>query len=118
MATEEVTLDVGLDNMIVVYFDEKRCESCVKHMKKSGYIPDECDCLVKETTKRIDSLKRILYDYDSEVKLGKGFIHKTAILLFKENYLQEIFIYFSLSVVKWELSCVILEETCALGCHN
>lgn len=73
MGTEEVTLDVGLDNMIVVHFDEKRCESCVKHMKKSGYIPDECDCLVKETTKRIDSLKKILYDYDSEV-ICKGFI--------------------------------------------
>ena len=40
----------------------------------------------------------IFYNYDNEVNLGKGFIHKTALLLFKEIYIQEIFIYFSFFV--------------------
>ena len=51
----------------------------------------------------------IFYDYDSEVKLGKGFIHKTAILLFKENYLQEIFIYFSF-FVSWLIILIYLND--------
>ena len=51
----------------------------------------------------------ILYDYDSEPKLGKGFIHKTAILLFKENYLQEIFIYFSF-FVSWIIILIYLSD--------
>ena len=51
----------------------------------------------------------ILYDYDSELKLGKGFIHKTAILLFKENYLQEIFIYFSF-FVSWIIILIYLSD--------
>ena len=35
------------------------------------------------------------YEYENEVKLGKGFIHKTAILLFDQIFLQKIFIYIS-----------------------
>jgi len=38
------------------------------------------------------------YDYNNEVLLGKGFIHKTALVLFNENFLQRLFIYFSFFV--------------------
>jgi len=51
----------------------------------------------------------IFYDYDSEVKLGKGFIHKTAILLFNESYLQKIFIYFSF-FVSWIIILIYLNN--------
>ena len=43
----------------------------------------------------------IFHDYTREVypgynaTLGRGFIHKIAILLFEENYIQKLFIYFS-----------------------
>ena len=51
----------------------------------------------------------IFYDYDSEVKLGKGFIHKTAILLFNESYLQKIFIYFAF-FVSWIIILIYLNN--------
>jgi len=49
------------------------------------------------------------YDYDTEVKLGKGFIHKIAILIFKESLFQEIFIYFAF-FISWIIILIYLEN--------
>ena len=49
----------------------------------------------------------IFYDYDSESKLGKGIVHKTAILFFEENYLQKIYIFFSF-FISWLILLVYL----------
>ncbi len=51
----------------------------------------------------------IFYDYDNEVKLGKGFVHKIAILLFEKNYLQQIFIYFSF-LISWIIILLFLND--------
>ena len=51
----------------------------------------------------------IFYDYDSEAKLGKGFIHKIAILIFKKSLFQEIFIYFSF-FISWIIILIYLEN--------
>ena len=52
----------------------------------------------------------VFYEYDKEINLGKGFIHKTAVLLFKDNYLQEIFIYFSF-FISWLIILVYLNNS-------
>ena len=49
------------------------------------------------------------YEYESEVKLGKGFIHKTAILLFDQIFLQKIFIYISF-FISWLIILIYLEN--------
>ena len=49
------------------------------------------------------------YDYENEMKLGKGFIHKTAILIFEENYLQKIFIYSSF-FISWLIVLIYLDN--------
>jgi len=49
------------------------------------------------------------YDYESEVKLGKGFIHKTAILFFDQIFLQKIFIYISF-FISWLIILIYLEN--------
>ena len=51
----------------------------------------------------------IFYDYASEVKLGKGFVHKLSILLFNEIYLQKIFIYFSF-FISWIIILIYLNN--------
>ena len=49
------------------------------------------------------------YEYESELRLGKGFIHKTAILFFNEIIFQKIFIYFSF-FVSWLIILIYLEN--------
>ena len=49
------------------------------------------------------------YEYESEVKLGKGFIHKTAILLFDEIFTQKIFIYICF-FISWLVILIYLEN--------
>ena len=49
------------------------------------------------------------YEYESEVKLGKGFIHKTAILLFDQIFLQKVFIYISF-FISWLIILIYLEN--------
>ena len=57
----------------------------------------------------------IFHDYTREVYpgynplLGKGFIHKTAILLFEESYIQKLFIYFSF-FVSWIIILIYLNN--------
>jgi len=51
----------------------------------------------------------IFYDYASEVKLGKGFVHKLSMLLFNEIYLQKIFIYFSF-FISWIIILIYLNN--------
>ena len=51
----------------------------------------------------------IFYDYDSESKLGKGIVHKTAILFFEENYLQKIYTFFSF-FISWLILLVYLNN--------
>ena len=49
------------------------------------------------------------YEYENEVKLGKGFIHKTAILLFDQILLQKIFIYISF-FISWLIILIYLDN--------
>ena len=49
------------------------------------------------------------YDYESEVKLGKGFIHKAAILFFDQIFLQKIFIYIAF-FISWLIILIYLEN--------
>ncbi len=49
------------------------------------------------------------YEYTDEVKLGKGFVHKTAILFFEDIYLQKIFIYFSF-FISWLIILIYLDN--------
>ena len=49
------------------------------------------------------------YEYSAEVKLGKGFIHKIAILFFEEILLQKIFIYFSF-FISWLIILIYLDN--------
>ena len=49
------------------------------------------------------------YEYESEVKLGKGFIYKTAILLFDQIFLQKVFIYISF-FISWLIILIYLEN--------
>ena len=48
-----------------------------------------------------------LHDYNNERVIGKGFIHKTAILLFKDIILQKIFIYISF-FISWIIILIYL----------
>ena len=49
------------------------------------------------------------WDYESEVKLGKGFIHKAAILFFDQIFLQKIFIYIAF-FISWLIILIYLEN--------
>ena len=49
------------------------------------------------------------YEYENEVKLGKGFIHKSAILLFNEIFIQKIFIYICF-FISWLIILIYLEN--------
>ena len=51
----------------------------------------------------------IFYDYDSEVKLGKGFVHKISILIFKKSFFREIFIYFAF-FISWIIILIYSEN--------
>ena len=57
----------------------------------------------------------IFHDYTREVypgyntMLGRGFIHKIAILLFEENYIQKLFIYFSF-FVSWMVILIYVND--------
>ena len=51
----------------------------------------------------------IFYDYDNERSLGKGIVHKTAILFFQENYLQRIYIFFSF-FISWLILLIYLNN--------
>ena len=51
----------------------------------------------------------IFYDYDNERSLGKGLVHKTAILFFQENYLQRIYIFFSF-FISWLILLIYLNN--------
>jgi len=51
----------------------------------------------------------VFYDYDNEARLGKGFVHKIAILLFDESYLQQVLIYFSF-FISWIIILLYLDE--------
>ena len=49
------------------------------------------------------------YDYQNEISLGKGFVHKTAILLFDQIFLQKLFIYIFF-FISWIIILVYLEN--------
>jgi len=49
------------------------------------------------------------YDHSSEALLGKGFIHKTALILFDLDILQRIFIYFSF-FISWIIILIFVEN--------
>tara|TARA_B100000029_G_scaffold96542_1_gene86664 strand:- start:215 stop:1528 length:1314 start_codon:yes stop_codon:yes gene_type:complete len=49
----------------------------------------------------------IFYDYEAEIIVGKGFIHKIAIVLFEKIYFQKIFIYFSF-FISWLIILIYL----------
>jgi|TARA_B100000929_G_scaffold184206_1_gene145881 hypothetical protein len=51
----------------------------------------------------------IFYDYDSEAKLGKGFVHKISILIFKKSFFREIFIYFAF-FISWIIILIYSEN--------
>ena len=49
------------------------------------------------------------YNYESEITLGKGFIHKTALLLFDQIFFQKLFV-FSSFFISWIIVLVYLEN--------
>ena len=50
------------------------------------------------------------HDYGEERLLGKGFVHKTAILLFEEIFFQKVFIYFSF-FFSWIVILIYLSDS-------
>jgi hypothetical protein len=50
------------------------------------------------------------HDYSEERLLGKGFVHKTAILLFEEIFFQRVFIYFSF-FFSWIIILIYLSDS-------
>ena len=50
------------------------------------------------------------HDYGAEHLLGKGFVHKTAILLFEEIFFQKVFIYFSF-FFSWVVILIYLNDS-------
>ena len=49
------------------------------------------------------------YEYENEVEIGKGFIHKIAILLFDQILLQKILIYISF-FISWLIILIYLDN--------
>ena len=50
------------------------------------------------------------HDYGEERLIGKGFVHKTAILLFEEIFFQKVFIYFSF-FFSWIIILIYLSDS-------
>ena len=51
----------------------------------------------------------IFYQFNEETLMGNGFIHKTAIILFKNNILREIFVYFSF-FISWIIILIFIDK--------
>ena len=49
------------------------------------------------------------YEYENEIELGKGFIHKISILLFDQIFFQKMFIYISF-FISWLIILIYLEN--------